>query len=267
MSLRPRRSRSQSPGKLAAPPARAARHDAQADSGQADVEQIVLSWSTEQPTVDSCASAAQTEAHFAPISQSEEQPATDSCAGATQMEALFAPISISQNEERQQQLQQSSPAAVAPVVAAPEKQRGIHATVSAIVDEDFFARLWHDVEGPPCLRNEARPSRSRSRADSPASRRCAREADSLAPASHRCTVDDDEEEDDVPVAELSMLAVLNHATSLEDLRILRGIGPKSAAAIMEHRKKGGRPLKRVEELVTVVGLRRPQVRQLLAANA
>ncbi|CAK0803048.1 unnamed protein product, partial [Prorocentrum cordatum] len=89
-------------------------------------------------------------------------------------------------------------------------------------------------------------------------------ADSPAPTAPR---QEDAPAKDSPLAEdLPVLAVLNHATCVEDLKVLPGIGPKSAAAILAHRQRGGQAFGRLEDLVTVVGLGRPALRKLQAKS-
>jgi len=121
-------------------------------------------------------------------------------------------------------------------------------------DEDFFARLWSDVEGPGRGRDEAHAGTRRSRADSPA------------PVAPQEETSAEENLPGLSAEDLPVLAVLNHATCVEDLKILPGIGPKSAAAILAHRQKGGQAFSRLEDLVKVVGLGRPVLRKLQATN-
>lgn len=63
--------------------------------------------------------------------------------------------------------------------------------------------------------------------------------------------------------ELMALALINHG-SLEDLRGLKGIGPKSAAAIVEYRSSCVE-IERLDDLVTKVGLKRNMIRHILQA--
>lgn len=114
--------------------------------------------------------------------------------------------------------------------------------------EDFFASVWKVVEGRACRDHQVSLIL---RAPTPL--RVAHEVAEESAA---------EEDDGVSPQELALLAVLNLAT-FDDLRDLKGIGPKSAEKIMAYRTQTNQELQRLDDLVTKVGLRRLVVNRLV----
>lgn len=64
--------------------------------------------------------------------------------------------------------------------------------------------------------------------------------------------------------ELALMAIINGGT-FEDLKTLKGLGNKSATAIIQYRKQNGVALERADDLVKHVGLTRGTISKLIAS--
>lgn len=64
--------------------------------------------------------------------------------------------------------------------------------------------------------------------------------------------------------ELALMVIINDGT-LEDLMALKGMGTKSATAIIEYRKKHGVSFERAHDLVEQVGITKGTIGKLLAS--
>lgn len=168
------------------------------------------------------------------------------------------------------------------VTARPVEQQPVD-------EEELFASIWGEVErdsmlddtrivGTPLRLRKSMPTSSPVR-DTPTPLRrvsCSAQRRTMSPAAVReVPVVPEETPPEVPALpaqaeiappspqELMALALINHG-SLEDLRGLKGIGPKSASAIIEYRSSGSE-IERLDDLVTKVGLRQNVIRQVLQA--
>lgn len=70
--------------------------------------------------------------------------------------------------------------------------------------------------------------------------------------------------EEVSAAELALMAVINDGT-LEDLMALKGLGIKSATAIIKYRKKHGVSFERADDVVKQVGITKMTLGNVLAA--
>merc|ERR1719210_2192206 len=64
--------------------------------------------------------------------------------------------------------------------------------------------------------------------------------------------------------ELALMAIINDGT-FEDLKALKGLGTKSATAIIKYRKKHGVSFERADDLVKQVGITKGTINKLLAS--
>jgi len=114
---------------------------------------------------------------------------------------------------------------------------------AAADDEEFFAKLWGQVEAD------------------------VREAEIVLPKSSEPLAHEEEEEEEAPKGdpmELALLAMINLA-SVDDLKAVKGIGPKSAAVIVAYRDSTGQPFEKLDDLVTKAGVPRRTIAKILGA--